>query len=113
MERPFHTPRGHARFFVEHMLKLGAEDSALEAALAGGALVGPLSPLDMHLDLGGRTSEMVLALWAITGHPGGSGGDRRLSGCRMQLICPAWTCPYLRPCNWLKNWNPRAQADGR
>jgi putative nucleotidyltransferase with HDIG domain len=45
--------------FVDTILKRGAVRDRLEATVAGGALVGPLSELDMELDIGGRTIEVV------------------------------------------------------
>ena len=43
--------------FLNHLLDHGADIKHMKAAVAGGALVGPLSDLDMHLDIGGRTAE--------------------------------------------------------
>jgi putative nucleotidyltransferase with HDIG domain len=43
--------------FLKHLLDLGGTVKHMKAVVAGGALVGPLSDLDMHLDIGGRTAE--------------------------------------------------------
>jgi putative nucleotidyltransferase with HDIG domain len=45
--------------FVDTILRRGAIRERLEATIAGGALVGPLSEFDMELDIGGRTIEVV------------------------------------------------------
>ena len=46
--------------FLEAMCNEGASKSRLKAFVAGGALVGPLKDMDLHLDIGGRTAETVL-----------------------------------------------------
>lgn len=45
--------------FIESLLAAGAQRETLSASIAGGALVGPLSQLDLDLDIGGRTVEVV------------------------------------------------------
>lgn len=45
--------------FIDAILRRGAARGRLEATVAGGALVGPLSELDMELDIGGRTIDVV------------------------------------------------------
>lgn len=45
--------------FIESLLAAGAKKESLSASIAGGALVGPLSPQDLDLDIGGRTVEVV------------------------------------------------------
>jgi putative nucleotidyltransferase with HDIG domain len=45
--------------FIDAILRRGAGRDRLEATVAGGALVGPLSELDMELDIGGRTIDAV------------------------------------------------------
>lgn len=45
--------------FIAEMETRGASIENMEAFVAGGALVGPLSNLDLSLDIGGRTAEMV------------------------------------------------------
>jgi chemotaxis receptor (MCP) glutamine deamidase CheD len=46
--------------FLEAICNEGASKSRLKAFIAGGALVGPLEDMDLHLDIGGRTVETVL-----------------------------------------------------
>jgi putative nucleotidyltransferase with HDIG domain len=50
--------------FIEALLAAGADRSALRAAVAGGALVGPLNQQDFDLDIGGRTAEKVMGILA-------------------------------------------------
>jgi putative nucleotidyltransferase with HDIG domain len=45
--------------FIDAILSRGASRERLEAAVAGGALVGPPSELDMEFDIGGRTIAVV------------------------------------------------------
>lgn len=45
--------------FIQALCDSGAQKERLEACIAGGALVGPLSDQDLALDIGGRTSEVV------------------------------------------------------
>lgn len=45
--------------FIEAMLRQGACTQRMEACIAGGGLVGPVSDQDLLLDIGGRTTEVV------------------------------------------------------
>ena len=45
--------------FLDALRAHGAEIDRLEACIAGGALVGPLSETDIDLDIGGRTVEIT------------------------------------------------------
>lgn len=45
--------------FLETLLDAGASRERLRACLAGGALVGPVSELDLNLNIGGRTAEIA------------------------------------------------------
>ncbi len=46
--------------FLEAICRQGAAKNHLKAHIAGGALVGPLKDVDLHLDIGGRTVETVM-----------------------------------------------------
>lgn len=48
--------------FVERLVALGARPESMRAVVAGGALVGPLVPRDMNLDIGGRTADRVMEI---------------------------------------------------
>lgn len=45
--------------FLRSVLEAGATQQRLQACMAGGALVGPVSELDLDLNIGGRTAEIV------------------------------------------------------
>lgn len=45
--------------FLKALLEAGASQQRLQACMAGGALVGPVSELDLTLNIGGRTAEVV------------------------------------------------------
>lgn len=49
---------------IKDLIKLGAEAKNLEACIAGGALVGPISQMDMNLDIGGRSADIASAILA-------------------------------------------------
>ncbi|WP_319526399.1 HDOD domain-containing protein [uncultured Desulfosarcina sp.] len=46
--------------FIAELVELGAHPENMRAVVAGGALVGPLAPRDMNLDIGGRTADTVM-----------------------------------------------------
>ena len=45
--------------FLQALCNVGGHLGSMEATLAGGALIGKVSRLDLHLDFGGRTVEVV------------------------------------------------------
>ncbi|MCE5244867.1 MAG: HDOD domain-containing protein [Syntrophobacteraceae bacterium] len=45
--------------FIEALCREGARKERLEASIAGGALVGPVTEADLFLDIGGRTADVV------------------------------------------------------
>ncbi len=47
---------------IKAMLDLGATLENMEASIAGGALVGPVSQQDINLDIGGRTTDITVAI---------------------------------------------------
>ncbi len=54
--------------FLKALCNEGAKMERLEATIAGGALIGPLTEMDLNLDIGGRTVEIVesmLSQWRI------------------------------------------------
>jgi putative nucleotidyltransferase with HDIG domain len=50
--------------FLDALCELGASRNHLRVCIAGGAFSGSLSHQDIHLDIGGRTAEMVRAILA-------------------------------------------------
>jgi putative nucleotidyltransferase with HDIG domain len=55
--------------FIEALCREGAKKERLEAGIAGGALVGPLTEADLFLDIGGRTADVVTEILAQEGIP--------------------------------------------
>jgi len=45
--------------FIDELCRQGARKERLQACVAGGALIDPVSQADLTLDIGGRTAEMV------------------------------------------------------
>ncbi|MFH2043924.1 MAG: HDOD domain-containing protein [Pseudomonadota bacterium] len=45
--------------FINALIEAGADKSRMKAYVAGGALIGPISQLDMDLNIGGRTADIV------------------------------------------------------
>lgn len=52
---------------LKELYAAGAEKARLKAYVAGGALVGPLEDLDLALDIGGRTVDIVLDILTEAG----------------------------------------------
>lgn len=50
--------------FLDALCKRGAKRENMEACISGGALIDPVSSLDLMLDIGGRTAEMVQRILA-------------------------------------------------
>jgi putative nucleotidyltransferase with HDIG domain len=48
--------------FINQLISLGASRDSMIATIAGGALVGPISDLDINLDIGGRSADIVQAI---------------------------------------------------
>ncbi|SHL00924.1 HDIG domain-containing protein [Desulfatibacillum alkenivorans DSM 16219] len=55
--------------FLADLEAHGASKKRMEAFVAGGALVGPISNLDLELDVGGRTADKVFEILAREGIP--------------------------------------------
>jgi putative nucleotidyltransferase with HDIG domain len=82
--------------FLERLFDLGATRDNLKAVVAGGALVGPISPQDMSLDIGGRTAENAY----VALHAQGIAVTRSETGgfftCCIELDMQRWECD-IRP----------------
>ncbi len=82
--------------FIGQLLNLGATRESMQAIVAGGALVGPLTPQDMSLDIGGRTAEKAY----IALHTEGIAVKRAETGgfftCCLELDMQRWICE-IRP----------------
>ena len=55
--------------FIADLEAHGASKKRMEAFVAGGALVGPISSLDLELDVGGRTADKVFQILEQEGIP--------------------------------------------
>jgi len=55
--------------FISELYKNGATKEHLKATVAGGALVGPVSRMDINLDIGGRTTDVVERMLKEEGIP--------------------------------------------
>jgi putative nucleotidyltransferase with HDIG domain len=78
--------------FIHHLRKEGAGKENLEAIVAGGALVVAVSKLDLMLDIGGRTAEIVqriLRQEKIAIRRSEIGG---YFSCRLSLNLQTWEC---------------------
>jgi len=76
--------------FLKALCEQGASTDRMKASVAGGALVEPLSELDLILDIGGRTAdiaEKILESEGIKVKRSETGG---VLGCRMSLDLNTW-----------------------
>jgi putative nucleotidyltransferase with HDIG domain len=48
--------------FLQALCEAGASKNRLEACITGGGLIGPVSRMDLNLDIGGRTTEIVYTI---------------------------------------------------
>ena len=52
---------------IKDLVELGTSPENLEASIAGGALVGPVSQQDINLDIGGRSTDIVVSMLETSG----------------------------------------------
>lgn len=76
--------------FVQALLEAGAEKERLQACIAGGALVGDVSELDLLLDVGGRTAEVARSILKMGGIPVTTSETGGYLGCRLSLDMETW-----------------------
>ena len=92
MDRPEKYATTGMPLFLEQLFNLGATRKNMTAIMAGGALVGPLTPQDMALDIGGRTAENVY----ISLHNQAIPVERAETGgfftCCIELDMQRWQC---------------------
>lgn len=55
--------------FIQALCDQGGDKNRLQAVMAGGGLIGPVSCLDLELDIGGRTAEITIGLLEKMGIP--------------------------------------------
>lgn len=82
--------------FLKALMDQGATPQNMKAVVAGGALVGPVTPQDIHLDIGGRTAEKAY----IALHDAGVTVERSETGgfftCSIELDMQSWRC-HIEP----------------
>ncbi|MBW1707316.1 MAG: HDOD domain-containing protein, partial [Deltaproteobacteria bacterium] len=71
--------------FIQALYKAGACRNRMEACIAGGALVGPVNRLDLDLDIGGRTAEIVRTILGEEGIPVAQSETGGCIGCRLSF----------------------------
>jgi putative nucleotidyltransferase with HDIG domain len=103
IDTPWH-PENYATtglpLFIQALCDLGASKEKLDACLAGGALVGPISEQDLSLDIGGRTAEAVERILDQERIPIGKSETGGCSGCCLALNLQTWESqirPLARP----------------
>ena len=86
---------------IRELEKQGAEVKELEATIAGGALVGPVSDQDMGLDIGGRSADIALSILKQRGIQIKASETGGFFTCTLELdmdtgasrINPSWEAP--------------------
>ena len=76
--------------FIRELCDEGASEGELEAYVAGGALVGPLSEKDLILNIGGRTTEFVEEILDREGIPVRKSETGGFFTCRLSLNTETW-----------------------
>jgi putative nucleotidyltransferase with HDIG domain len=76
--------------FLEALREKGARIDRLEACIAGGAFVGPLSETDLDLDIGGRTVEITERILKEKNIPIVQSETGGFFSCRMGLNLKTW-----------------------
>jgi putative nucleotidyltransferase with HDIG domain len=76
--------------FIQELCGEGASKGELEAYLAGGALVAPLSDRDLILNIGGRTTEIVEEILDREGIPVRKSETGGFFTCRLSLNTETW-----------------------
>ncbi|MFZ2447938.1 MAG: HDOD domain-containing protein [Syntrophobacteraceae bacterium] len=76
--------------FIEALTNLGAKKHRLEACMAGGALIDPLSQTDLILDIGGRTAEIARNILDKLGIPVLQSEIGGYFSCRLSLNLATW-----------------------
>lgn len=71
--------------FLDQLRELGATNQNMEATIAGGAMVGSISELDMSLNIGGRTAEVVKSILSDEGIQISFAETGGLIACRLDL----------------------------
>jgi putative nucleotidyltransferase with HDIG domain len=95
---------------IEELFALGADSANLYATIAGGALVGPLSQIDINLDIGGKSTEIaidILHRYGIKIVKSETGG---FFTCTLELDMATGNCT-IKPASLNKREPNRAKSD--
>jgi putative nucleotidyltransferase with HDIG domain len=76
--------------FLQALYQAGATSENLRAVLAGGALVGPLQEIDLMLNIGGRTAEVVRNILSEEGIVVEHNETGGFFTCSLSLDCSDW-----------------------
>jgi len=76
--------------FIQALIHKGAQKERLEACIAGGALFGPVSDMDITLDIGGRTVEVVHSILREESIPIFQSEIGGCFSCRLKLNMKTW-----------------------
>ncbi len=76
--------------FIRAVCEAGAQMRRLEACIAGGALVGPVTGQGLELDIGGRTTEVVQRILREAGIPVTKAETGGYFSCRLSLDLRTW-----------------------
>ncbi|MBW1802857.1 MAG: chemotaxis protein CheD, partial [Deltaproteobacteria bacterium] len=87
---PDHYATTGVPLFMNALCEAGAKRDRMEACLAGGALVGPVSEMDLNLDIGGRTLDMVEYVLTWDNIPIKKMETGGFFTCRLSLDLDAW-----------------------
>jgi len=93
IDKPWHAT-SYARtglpLFIQALCEAGAQKSRLEACIAGGALVGPITGQCLDLDIGGRTTEVVQSILRKEGIPVSKTETGGYFCCKLSLDLGTW-----------------------
>jgi putative nucleotidyltransferase with HDIG domain len=78
--------------FLKALYNAGAKREALNATLAGGALIEPVDTLDFNLNIGGRTTEIITGLLKEEGIPIQQAETGGFFACCLSLDMQRWEC---------------------
>ena len=78
--------------FLRALLDAGALRKNIKASIAGGALVGTVDDIDLELDIGGRTVELVMAFLKKEKLPVEKSETGGFFTCCLSVNMQTWTC---------------------
>ena len=78
--------------FINALVEAGASPHSMQATVAGGALVGPVSEQDLELNIGGRTAEVAETILNNAGISVETSETGGFFTCSLNLKMDDWTC---------------------